>query len=222
MATQTDVYNLLEKYPIKDLKQYIRDYNKMYKKYLITGYTKMNKQDIVTSLSRHLHAHMLKHKNFKIEKIVKKPLKQKKSGGDFSSAIQDFFAPVVHAFGQTTEVEEERKAKALYDADTARAQALVDKFKAMSKDDVENQLFKYKNAVDNASGTNRVIAVNALNRWMKTSVDKYPVYFSPEYFRDKGYINQSYLPYKNGKYEKFSDIGLSSLDKYLGSGGRRY
>jgi hypothetical protein len=141
-------------------------------------------------------------------------------GGDFSSAIQDFFAPVVHAFGQTTEVEEERKAKALDDADTARAKALVDKFKAMSKDDVENQLFKYKNAVDNASGTNRVIAVNALNKWMVVSVNKYPVYFSPEYFHDKGYISQSYLPYKNGKYQRFSDIGLSSLDKYLGSGRR--
>lgn len=148
-------------------------------------------------------------------------------GGGIGDWIQDELGPLLNPFGLKTErqeaAEQEAARQAADAADTAKAAARVAKFQAMSQSDTEKQLMSYKAIVDNAKPNTsaKASSINALNRWMAVAFQKYPMYFTPEYFKSVGLVKQDYLPYKNGNYLKFADLGLGSLDKYMGSGRRR-
>jgi len=151
-------------------------------------------------------------------------------GGDLNEMIQDELSPLGAIFGIKSQHQqdiEDAQAEAARQAliakkfaeSNAAQQASVSKFENLNQSQVEQQLMKLKALVDNsANNSSRVMKVSALNRWMLVALNKYPTYFTPEYFKSVGLIKQDYLPYKNGKFLKFMDLGLGSLDKYMGSG----
>jgi len=83
-----DLRKILENYTVTQLKHFIKQYNKIYKSHMITGHSKLSRNDILNKLADHLSTHIKQRSHFAVgnetinqnyDQYIGKPKKKKKN-----------------------------------------------------------------------------------------------------------------------------------------------